>query len=92
MQLTYPATLVAWYYVFSVLCFSSVYPCVRLSDMIPVSELPIPFNMSVALNLHFLCILGLPSKGSSNLRKTCPAPNITTLQHDSSIRTKIANV
>ena len=42
-------------------------------------------QMYVALNLCFLCNLGLPSQGSSFRRKTCHAPNTATPQHDSSI-------
>ena len=39
-------------------------------------------QMYVALNLCFLCNLGLPSQGSSIRKKTCHAPNTSTLQHD----------
>ena len=69
--------------------FSYVYPCVRSSDMIPVPELQIhvPSNMSVALNLCFLCNLGSPSQSSSIRRKTCHALKTATPQHESSIRT-----
>ena len=64
--------------------FPNVYPCVRLSDMIQVPEVQILHNMSVALNLCFVCNPGSPSQSSSIRRKTCHAPNTATPQHDSS--------
>ena len=61
----------------------SVHPSV---DMIPVLEMQIPSNLSVAPNLCFLCNLGAPTQCSSILMKTCRAPNTVTLQlHRSSI-------
>ena len=68
----------------------SVCSSVRPSTTIPVSEVLTPSNMAVALNLCFLCYLGLPSQSSSVRKKTCQAPNTATLQHDSSIRTSRA--
>ena len=65
---------------------------IRPPDIIPVSEVQIPFNKSVALNLCFLCNLGSPSQNSSIRRKTCHAPYAATLQHDSSIRTNRADI
>ena len=62
---------------------------VRPSDMIPVSAVQILSNMSVALNLCFLCNLGSPSQSSSVQKQARQAPNTATLQHDSSIRTRI---
>ena len=41
--------------------------------MIPASEVQIPFNVSVALKLGFLCYHGWPSQSTSVRRKTCHA-------------------
>ena len=65
----------------------SVCTSVRSSSMIPVSEVQIPSDMSVALNLFCLCNLGSPCQGSFVRREPCHAPNKATLQHESSIRT-----
>ena len=54
----------------------------RSSDMIPVSAVQVPSNMSIALTLCFLCNLGSPSQSSSVRRKMCQAPNTATLQYD----------
>ena len=58
----------------------SVCSYVRPSYVIPVSEVPIPSNMSVALNLCFLCNLGSPNQSNSIRIKTRHAPDTTTLQ------------
>ena len=79
-------TLVARY------CFPNIYPVrmsVRSSDMFRASKEQMPFNMSKALNLSFLCKLGSPSQSSSFRRKTCRA---ATVRYDSSIRTNRASV
>ena len=54
----------------------------RSSDMIPVSEVQVPSNMSIALTLCFLCYLGSSSQCSSVRRKMCQSPNTATLQYD----------
>ena len=46
-----------------------------LLDMIQVSEVQIPSNLSVALNLCFLGKLGSPTQGSFILIKTRHGPN-----------------
>ena len=48
-------------------------PSIRPLDMIPVSEMQIQFNLSVALKLCFLCYHGSPSQSTFVRRKTCHA-------------------
>ena len=59
---------------------SSIRVSVRPSGMIPVSEVQIQSDMSVALNFCFLYNLRLLSHGSSMRRKTWHAPNTATHQ------------
>lgn len=54
---------------------------VRRSNTIPISEVQMPSNVSVALNLCRVAQSG---------KKTRQAPNRATLQHDSCIRTNRA--
>ena len=54
----------------------------RSSDMIPVLEVQVPSNMSIALTLCFLCYLRSSSQSSSVRRKMCQSPNTATLQDD----------
>ena len=58
----------------------------------PVSEMQIPSNLSVTLNLCSLCNLGAPTQCSPILMKTYCAPNTVNLWHDSSIRANGATV
>ena len=53
------------YYVF----LTSIHVYVHPSTVIAVQEVQIPFNMSIPLNLCFLCNLRLPSRRSSIRRK-----------------------
>ena len=48
-------------------------PSIRTLDMIPVSEVQIPYNFSVALKLRFFCYHGSPSQSTSVRRKICHA-------------------
>ena len=48
-------------------------PSIRTLDRIPVSEMQIPFNLSIAQKLCFLCYHGSPSQSTSVRRKTCHA-------------------
>ena len=54
-------------------CFANLCPFIRPLDMIPVSEVQIPFNLSVALKLCFFCYHGSSSQITSVRRKTSHA-------------------
>ena len=54
-------------------CFANLCPSIRPLDMIPVSEVQIQFNVSVALKLCFFCYHGSSSQSTSARRKTSHA-------------------
>ena len=81
MQYSYPARR----YWQDIMFFQrlSVYPSVRPSvgydSSLRGANIP---NMSVALNLCFLCNQGSPSQSSSDRRKTCHSPNTVISEHN----------